>query len=114
MTRLEDSPKLPNVGRILSQDNYADIDRPWLIHFKIVKDNMKTIECTGSLLNRRSSNFVSTYLFYTSLSFFSLALSGLGTIQTNVVKGGVELAQTPEKNSNPIREGGLDFQSGPG
>lgn len=39
--------------RLLSQDPTVAIDRPWLVHIKMVKDSLKKIECTGSLLNRR-------------------------------------------------------------
>ena len=48
--RIDESEQL---NRILSQDTQAKLKRPWLVHLRIVKDSLKKIECTGSLLNRR-------------------------------------------------------------
>ena len=42
-----------DMARVLSQEPTADIQRPWLVQIKIVKDSLKKIECSGSLLNRR-------------------------------------------------------------
>ena len=53
MDGMETAPNKPK-ERILSQDIYGtgELNRPWLVHIKIIKDSRKTIECTGSLLNK--------------------------------------------------------------
>ena len=49
-----DQPKVKELQRILSQYPYgtSKLNRPWLVHIVITKDSKKTIECTGSLLNK--------------------------------------------------------------
>lgn len=50
MTSVDNAEQL---DRILAQDMRAKVDRPWLTHIRIIKDSLKKIECSGSLLNRR-------------------------------------------------------------
>ena len=59
MPGMEEAPQMPQLDRILSQDPYgtSQLNRPWLVHIKLVKDSRKTIECTGSLLNKLENSF---------------------------------------------------------